>query len=372
MSYTIPYKPNKISLLFMLRPIVFIILILILNNSYSDSTVETKTNPDYIDEQYNVISHTVIKWFDSIDKNFTNWVFDLTTDENTKEKHAVNQDQVGEDSIDSFFQNEKFLEESDDAYILLRVSSFFASREGEKFKPKARAQIPLRQTRKRLKLFVEDFNRDNAKDILTDNDQIQETAPKIGIHLFSSKSQSITSKYSLGIRGVYPFARARYSKEIPVNEWLIEPVQSFVYSTKDKFEEKTDIYFDRQLIDKSLFRIQLHRQTKSKTDGMDYSLGFSYHKFLKDKVGLRFSQLFWGNTEYTYTLNKATDPVTKSEPYSGISNYVTSISWRQNIWKKWFFFEVQPSVSFHKQYDYKPNYSLNIDLEFYFGKYSGR
>jgi hypothetical protein len=166
--------------------------------------------------------------------------------------------------------------------------------------------------------------------------------------------------------------RARYSKKLPMDEWLIEPVQSFSYSTKDKFEEKTDIYFDRQFLDKSLFRIQLHRKTKTNTDGMDYSLGLSYHHFLKDEMGLRFSQIFLGNTQYTYSLNGSDDSSKNSEPYSGISNYVTSISWRQNIWKKWLFIEIRPSVNFHKQYDYKVNYSFNIDLEFYFGKYSGR
>ncbi|MFK5986403.1 MAG: hypothetical protein QM479_13400, partial [Pseudomonadota bacterium] len=246
------------------------------------------------------------------------------------------------------------------------------SREDDKNKLKARAQIPLSKTRKKLKFFIEDFNKDNSKDILTNKNEAQKTAPKIGIHFFSSAEKNITSKYSLGIRGVYPFVRASYSKEFPVAGWLIEPVQSFLYSTKDKFEEKTDVYFDKQLKDKSLFRVQLFRQTKSKATGMDYSLGLSYYQLFRDEVGLRFSQVFWGNTKYTYTLDKATDTAKESKPYSGISNYATSISWRQNIWKKWFFFEVRPGVNFHRQNNYKANYSINIDLEFYFGKYSGK
>jgi hypothetical protein len=52
----------------------------------------------------------------------------------------------------------------------------------------------------------------------------------------------------------------------------------------------------------------------------------------------------------------------------GIHDYVTSFSWRANIWRKWFYYEVRPSVSFHKQYDYEPNYQVRLFFDFYFGK----
>jgi len=349
--------------------VLFLILISFINQAYSDTSLATDT-PDVIDEKYDAISNTVIEWSGAIDKNLNDWLFDSNINE--AEQEPVNDGKQLQNNIDSFFQNEKYFEESDDAYVLIRLTSFFASKEDEKYKLKARAQIPLSRTRKKFKLFVEDLNQDNAKDILTKDDDDQETAPKIGIHYFPSDKFDISSKYSIGIRGIYPFVRARYSKEFSAGGWVIEPVQSFKYSTKDKFEEKTDVYFDKRLDDKSLFRAQLNRKTKTDTDGMDYFVGLSYYHLLKDDIGLNFSQVFWGNTKYTYTLDKNTRPYTQSKPYSGISNYVTSMSWRQNTWKKWFFFEIRPSVNFHRQYDYKANYSLNIDFEFYFGKYSGK
>jgi len=350
--------------------VVFLIFMSFIHQAYSDTPPAMESKPDVIDEKYDAISNTVIEWSDTIDKNLNKWISDSNFIE---PKHEPGSDtEELQNDIDSFFQNQKYFEESSDAYVLIRFSSFFASKGDEKYKLKARAQIPLSRTRKKFKLFIEDLNKDNAKDILTKDNEEQETAPRIGIHYFPADKYDISSKYSLGLRGIYPYVRARYSKEFIAGDWSIEPVQSFKYSTKDKFEEKTDVYFDKQLNDKSLFRIQLNRKTETDTDGMDYFLGLSYYQLLKDDIGLSFSQIFWGNTKYTYTLDKNTRPYTQSKPYSGISNYVTSMSWRQNIWKKWFFFEVRPSVNFHRQNDYKANYSLNIDFEFYFGKYSGK
>ena len=50
-----------------------------------------------------------------------------------------------------------------------------------------------------------------------------------------------------------------------------------------------------------------------------------------------------------------------------LGNYQTTVGWRQSIWRKWFIYELQPAISFHRQYDYEPNYMLRLNLNFYFG-----
>jgi hypothetical protein len=92
---------------------------------------------------------------------------------------------------------------------------------------------------------------------------------------------------------------------------------------------------------------------------MDYGLGFTYYHTAKKNSGLSLSQSFWGNTKYR--------TVDKPESFSGISNYTTAVTWRKSIWRKWFVYEVQPAVSFHRQYDYEPNYTLQFNIELYFG-----
>lgn len=267
-------------------------------------------------------------------------------------------------SADSFFQSNKYLDETDNTYIRVRVGSYFQSKESSDFDLTLRAQMPFRKSKKNLKIFVENITLDNAEDILKDDRE----APDIGIHYFKPEKR-IKSRYSIGLGGIDPFVKARYNMPIRTNRWLIDLVQSFKYSTDDKFEEETNIYFDKEVGKKSLFRIQLHRKTQENIVGMDYALSLQYYRSLKKDTGFGFGQLFFANTKYQYTVDSGAEPP-QTKNYAGIHNYVTSLSWRENIWRKWFYYEVRPSVSFHKQYDYEPNYRIRLFFDFYFGKFN--
>ncbi|WP_408997838.1 hypothetical protein, partial [Sulfurovum sp.] len=74
---------------------------------------------------------------------------------------------------------------------------------------------------------------------------------------------------------------------IRTNNWLIDTVQLFEYSTDDKFEEETNIYFDKAFEDLSLFRVQLHRKTQEVMEGMDYALALQYYWSFKEKTAVR-------------------------------------------------------------------------------------
>ena len=101
---------------------------------------------------------------------------------------------------------------------------------------------------------------------------------------------------------------------------------------------------------------------------MNYALSAQYFRSTKKDTGFGFGQTFFGNTEYEYTTEEGV-PNPKTKKYGGIHDYVTSFTWRANIWRKWFYYEVRPSVSFHKQYDYEPNYRVRFFLDFYFGQH---
>jgi hypothetical protein len=91
---------------------------------------------------------------------------------------------------------------------------------------------------------------------------------------------------------------------------------------------------------------------------------FNNHK----NKGMRITQSFEGNTKYHYTINDSALNL-QTKTFRGINNYISSFSWRANIWRDWFYYEVSPSVNFKIDYDYKPNYSIRLFFDFYFGKY---
>ena len=271
-------------------------------------------------------------------------------------------------SVDAFFQNKKYFNETENTFIRVRVVSYFQSKESSDFDLALSAQMPFKKSRENLKVFVENITLDNAEDILKDDSGDDHEAPDIGLHYYKPV-KGIKSRYSIGLGGIDPFVKARYNMPIRTNQWLIDMVQLFKYSTDDKFEEETNIYFDKKVGEKSLFRIQIHRKTQENIAGMDYALSLQYYRSLKKETGFGFGQLFFANTKYPYAVDNGIEPP-QIKHYAGIHNYVTSFSWRENIWRKWFYYEVRPSVSFHKQYDYEPNYRIRLFFDFYFGKFN--
>lgn len=266
-------------------------------------------------------------------------------------------------SVDRFYQNEKYLNETDETFIRIRSENYFESKGSNDFGLNVRVQMPLSKTKKRFRIFVDDLTLDNADDILQDTSGTAD----IGIHYLASR-EKILSRYSIGFSGIDPFVKARFNMPIEINNWLIDPIQTFRYSTDNKFEEETNIYFDRKIDNSSFFRILLHRKTQDEIDGMDYALSTQYFRAIKKDTGFGMSQSFYGNSKYEYTTEPGI-PSPKLKKYGGIHDYVTSFSWRSNIWRKWFYYEIRPSVSFHKQYDYEPNYRVRFFLDFYFGRH---
>jgi len=347
-----------------------VVLSLLLSLCNADTNVTTQKESSYIDETHTTISRKVLDWSRTIDTTLSSWLGNAETNTTTVGSNVSDNASVNQvKSIDSFFQNDKYLDETDNTFVRVRLDSYFQSKESSDFNLRVSAQLPFNKCKQNFKIFIEDITLDNAKNILKDDLEEDRLVSDIGVHYFAPERYGIESRYSLGFSGIAPFVRARYNMSIKTDEWQIDPVQLFKYSTKDEFEEETNIYFDKQFKELSLFRIQLHRKTQAEINGMDYGLALQYYWSPKKDTGLRLSQSFWGNTEYKYIVDKnAKFPKTKS--YSGINNYVTSFSWRENIWRKWFYYEVRPGVNFHKQYDYEPNYTIRLFVDFYFGQYN--
>ena len=267
-------------------------------------------------------------------------------------------------SVDSFFLNNKFLDETDQSYVSVRPSAFFSSKEGNEFKIRISAHLALSKSKQRFKLFINDLDQDNLKKIIADNAADEKKAPSVGINYFRPEKYGIHSKYSLGLRGVYPFVRARYNSEFHLSSWIIEPIQEFKYSIKDKFEEETQLFCDTKITNLSLFRLYLSRGTKADTPGMSYNAAVNLFYTPSENVGLSLSQYLNGSTKYRQVVYKD-DTQILYEEYNGIYNYGTSLNIRQNFWRSWLFYEIEPGVNFHRLYDYKPNYTLRFLLDIF-------
>lgn len=306
---------------------------------------------EYIDQQHKVFSQNVVEFFDSIDMAMgkTNQKIDEDIDSSDFLESKK--------SMDSFFKSDKFIEESEESFIRLRIGSILQTKESADFIYKVRAQIPLNRAKDRFQLFIEDiqeryFNKTTPIKTAQNNTDV-------GVRYLAPDYKGVKSQYSVGISSFSGYVKSRYSKEFKFDNWIIEPAQEFKYSLKSDWSEQTNIYFDRLLSENSIFRTTLHHKTQAHIDGFDYALALSYYLTLSQRKGFSFEQQFWGNSKYICDEHPSR--------YNGISDYSTFISWRQNIFRKWITYEIKPGISFHRQYDYEPNYILNFYVDLYFG-----
>jgi len=271
------------------------------------------------------------------------------------------------DSVDSFFLSDKYLDQTNKSFISIRPDAKFSSKAEEEYNLKISASLAFSKSKKRFRLFVNELDQDNAKDVISEEEN-ERTAPELGMNYFAPETYGVQSKYSLGVQGIYPFARARYSTSFEPGEWIIEPVQTLRYSLKDYFEESTQLFFDTKMTDTSLFRLYLSRGTKSSTPGMSYDNSITLFFSPTKDTGLRLSQFVSGSTKYQHSQDLNAVPIIYEE-YSGIFNHGTKFSIRQNFYRKWLFYELEPGVNFHKQYDFEPNYSIRLFFDIFFGNF---
>lgn len=335
-----------------------------INNSINDLNATDINESSYIDSTHKYISEKVLNTSSYLDDTLSGYLED---DNATQESEPTDEEILDEktNEADAFFQSEKYLEETKETFVRVSLEAFFQSLDDEEYKANFNAQIPLSKSQKNLNLFIDNLTEDAADNLYPKDVNDEEDAVEVGVSYFSPEYYGIQPKFAVGTQGVNPFAYARFSMEFFVGAWRIEPIQNFRYSVKNVFEEKTSLYFDTIPVEDTLFRIYFQRGTETFKDGMDYRGSLQFFIATTKRTGISFTQSAIGNTKYP-ALDKTTTPPS-IERYSGIHNYVTTISYRQNIFRDWFFYEIAPGVSHHKRFDYDPNYTLAFKIDLYFG-----
>ncbi len=342
----------------------FLFVLLTTHAMAQTETHGSDENVSFIDNYHQTISKEVVDWSEKIDKTLMNWLGG--EEENETSEEAKTPLEAERKSSDAFFQTQKYLNETSITYIRIRFDTAVKSLDSDELNVNVRVHLPLSRTKKRLRLYLEDFNEDNAENLVKKTeDDTEDVSPKFGINYFAPSAWGIHSKYSLGFSGLHPYVRARYNTVFEPGEWVIEPVQTFQYSEKYHFSEKTNLYFDTEPWDNTLFRIQLNRGTRAHKDGMAYGLDLGFHWGLTGHTGMRVIQAFSGHTDYEYTSEDSDE----TKKFSGIYNYTTAFGYRRSIWRKWLYVEMIPAVNFHKEHNFHPNYSFRIFFDLFFGNY---
>ena len=315
----------------------------------------------WVDRVHADLSNWVVGTSDSLDSKLMEWFGEEGATQKENQLEKVKAERIRNDR---FFQTRRYLEDSPDAYIRFRIDTTFYHIEPDDYRLRVRAHIPFSRLRKRLRIFVEDFNNRNYRNTFSDVRE-GESAPSVGVNYFAPIFHDIVSKYSLGFSGIHPYVRARYLYQTVWGHWAFEPAQTFTWSERDGWSEETEFYLDRSLGASQILRFYLARGTQADEPGMSYNIGSSVEWLVSKRSGWRVGVSASGSTDYRYTLEDST----RELRYTGIYSYSMTAAYRRSVWRPWLLLEVQPIVNWQKRYDFRTDYGVRFLFDIFVGKY---
>jgi hypothetical protein len=306
----------------------------------------------WMDETHQYFSQKVYNFSHHLDDKLSGYACMIDSDCVSLDDEKT-QSEEGESAVNdwfsSFFRDEIFDDVYTKSYVIVRGTVEYDHRTDDvSFSGRVKASLALPKTEDRLHFYIEDEDNDD----LGSRDFGKDTRSNIGLRYFQENDRLIKSSYSLGLHSLDdPYARATFWLPYQIGAWRNRISQKFQYSVDEKFEEETRFYFDRILDDDSFVRFLAARWTIEEIEGMQYFGNIVYNKITSFNKGYQIGVSALGHTE----------------PENEITQYAVYGVYKENIYRKWLFYEIEPRVEWDREYDFDPNYKLLVSLEIFFG-----
>lgn len=299
----------------------------------SASVSEENTLPDH---SPNIAAETVDVSHDYVAEEFVNFVT----------------------NIDHFFGGERDFQENNQSVLQFDMSELMQQGGARQGQFNGRTKISLPSTEKRLHLLVEADPEKGASstDALNKPKTVdQVNAPQnVGVAARYEKAEESAWHYStdIGIRTplpLQPFARARVSYSIPIATSRIKLTQSaYVFSIAGA-GESTQLDIENQFNPDALFRATSTATWGDIAQNFDLSQSFSVYHTIDSKHA----------TLYQASVIGSSNP-------KQISDYVFSAAYRQQLNRRWLYFEINPQLHFPKSsgYNFTPLLFLRLEVLF--------
>lgn len=262
-------------------------------------------------------------------------------------------------SLDSFFADDRNYQESNNSLVqldLVRVAGYGGDR---KFVLSGRAKLDLPLTQKRFHLLLE-TNPD--KNVTGEAVQAQTTPVK---QVVAPESYSAAVRYEkakeqerpwyfssdLGVKfqGLHtnPFARARGSYAVPINEWRLKAAETVFWFNTIGAGETTQLDVEHILSEPMLFRATSNATWLNDKQNFDLRQDFTVYHTLDERRAFLYQASAIGVSNPQWQLNE----------------YVALMQYRYRLHKQWVFLEVSPQVHFPKTDNFKANPAFYLRLE---------
>ena len=271
--------------------------------------------------------------------------------------------------IDSFFGDERAFEEANNSRV--QIYSVFAFRESQT--PTAAAnyniKLVLPQTEKRFRLIIENTSDLAEKSNTIDPKQPSSTPatkseatgnqPETERSLTTAiryllASRKVKTSFDIGLRytsKIELFSKFRIRKNLTFGKWGFRPAEEFTWIHDEGTISDLDLEFDKKLAEKWHFRFINNIYWRNRNNIFFFTNGPSWYQKISDRMALSY------NIRAKTSYHKGTSN----------DNYSITLSYRQLLNKKWFYWTVTPALDFPKELEYYRTPSLTIRFDTIFG-----
>ncbi len=244
--------------------------------------------------------------------------------------------------FDNFFVDER-VDQDARAGSTVRWSNDFSYVEGEgyKYKTRVKARLHLPKVTKRLKLVFESDDEDELFNLFPQTSQDAENTLGLRYDWLRRERYSFNLKVT-----ARPGVEARFRYTYPINDDLLLRATQKLYQKKSVTGESTEVDLDYSISRSVLFRWSNFAQYESDVKGWELGTGVTLYQHISDTQALSYQASTSGT----------------NRPFHHITNTHVSVTYRQNFWRSWLFYELIPEYNWGREEDTERKGEAKITL----------
>lgn len=153
-----------------------------------------------------------------------------------------------------------------------------------------------------------------------------------------------------------PFVRTRIQRELVLGDNLVRPTQFVFWELVEGFGAQTWLDYDRTINDRTLLRLRAEAELTQESDGVEFHPALYLYRRVDRRTWLRLKLGVEADTD----------------PPRVVEETVFGVRWRRNLWREWFFVEVEPKLRFAEEHDRRMSPAVDVRVEAIVGGIYGR
>lgn len=233
--------------------------------------------------------------------------------------------------MDSFFGVSRVEEEAPYSTLRLRTELEWDELDGWDSGLSLRGKVHLPRLNKRLSLLFSDDDHTGTESLPIDT---QDSPNDIALQYTARERKHYRVDFKMGLRSsLHPKVSARYRYEYPLRPDLLGRFsEEVLYRTDDGFASRTRFELDKIVSEDKVVQWYNRLNWEEDEPGVSWRTGISFNRRLSDKRALSYFIAAGGET--------------KPDHYT--TSYGFGMRYRQNIYRRWLFAEVQPGYHWRR------------------------